>query len=56
MECLQAAPWPFKLFWCLAVVSTYVVAKHNQFGIKDAILAAVGVKKFDRFSLLISLV
>lgn len=48
MECLQAAPWPFTLFWCLAVVFGYVVAKNNQFGIKGAILAAIGVKKSDR--------
>jgi len=27
---------------------TLMVARHNHFGLKDALLAAVGMKKFDR--------
>lgn len=48
VECLEATPWPFALFGFFALISTYVVAKHNGFGIKDAFLAAIGVKKFEK--------
>ena len=42
-------------FWPCAFLLTYLVARHNQFGLKDAMLASVGAKKFQR-TVLINLV
>ena len=36
----------------MAAVTTVVVARHNSFGLKDALLAAVGIKKFNRSPLI----
>lgn len=43
------------VFWPGWLTIAYLIAKHNQFGLKDALLAAVGLKKFHR-TLLINLV
>lgn len=36
------------VFWPLTVFVIILIARHNRFGLKDTLLAAVGVKKFDR--------
>lgn len=43
------------IFWPGVLLLTYLIARYNQFGLKDALLASVGVKKFQR-NLLINLV
>ena len=47
-ECLSASPMIPASFWSLAIVTAYVVAKFNNYGMKDAALAAVGLKKVKR--------
>jgi hypothetical protein len=46
--CSEDLVWVHFVFWPMAAVLTFVVARHNHFGLKDALLAAVGMKKFDR--------
>ena len=36
------------VFWPMAALLTVIIARHNHFDLKDALLAAVGMKKFDR--------
>jgi len=55
-ECFSASPMIPASFWSLAIVTSYVVARYNNFGIKDAALAAVGLKKFERNSIIYVLI
>ena len=43
------------IFWPGVFLLTYLVARHNKFGLRDALLASAGIKKFQR-TLLINLV
>ena len=54
MPCGENLIWVHMVFWAMAAVLTFIVARHNNFGLKDALLATVGIKKFDR-SLLINI-
>ena len=53
--CRDELVWVQIVFWPGGLLITYLIAKHNSFGLKDALLAAVGLKKFNR-SLLINFV
>ncbi len=55
MPCSESLALLHLVFWLGVFLLTYLVAKHNQFGPKDAVLALVGVKKFQR-TLLINVV
>ncbi len=48
MPCSEDFVWVHLVFWPMVILLTYIVSRHNRFGLKDAILAAVGMKKFDR--------
>ena len=49
VNCLSSAfELPMALFVVGAIVLTWYVARQNSFGLKDALLAAVGLKKFPR--------
>jgi len=52
-QCIQsAAELPFLLFWVAGVAFTWFVATQNNFGLIDAVLASVGIRKFSRTPLL----
>lgn len=36
----------------MVIVVTVIIARHNSFGLKDALLAAAGIKKFNRSPLI----
>ena len=55
-ECFSASPMIPASFWFLAIVTSYVVARYNNFGIKDALLVAVGLRKFKRNSMIYGLI
>jgi hypothetical protein len=55
MPCSENLASVHLVFWPGMFLLTYLIAKHNQFGLKEAVLASVGVKKFQR-TLLISIV
>ena len=40
--------WPALIFFIGYVPLTYLIAKHNQFGVKDAVLAAAGRREYER--------
>ena len=48
MPCSEDLVWMHLVFWPMAALLTVIIARHNRFGLKDALLAAVGMKKFDR--------
>jgi hypothetical protein len=52
MECLENATWLPVLFLILAGCLTIAVAKHNGFGVKNSLLAAIGGKNFERTPLI----
>lgn len=56
MPCGDSLTWVllvfYLVFWPMAAVLTFIVARHNSFGLKDALLAAVGIKKFNRSPLI----
>ena len=48
MPCSEDLVWIHLVFWPMAALLTVIIARHNRFGPKDALFAAVGMKKFDR--------
>ncbi|MBB5514922.1 hypothetical protein FHS89_000928 [Rubricella aquisinus] len=48
MPCSENLGSVHLVFWPGTFLLIYLVAKHNQFGLKEAVLALVGVKKFQR--------
>ena len=55
-ECFaQEQVWYFPPFLLGIVIFTLLVAKHNKLGLKEALLATVGMRKFGR-TVLINLV
>jgi hypothetical protein len=40
--------WPSLIFWGGFVLLTYLIAKKNEFGIKDAVLTATGKREYER--------
>lgn len=48
MACSEDLVWMHLVFWPMAALLTIIIARHNRFGLKDALLAAVSIKKFDR--------
>ena len=48
LPCGDSLIWVHLVFWPVAAVLTVIIARHNSFGLKDALLAAVGIKKFNR--------
>lgn len=55
MPCSDELIWVHFIFWPGMALLTYLVAEHNNYGLKSALLAAIGMKKFQR-TLLINLV
>lgn len=53
LKCIQdSANLPFLLFWLGSTAYTWYIAKQNNFGLIDGILAAAGFKKFPRTKLI----
>lgn len=52
MPCSEDLASVHLIFWPGVLLFTYLVAKHNQFGLKDAVLALVGAKQFHRTMLI----
>ena len=52
LPCSEGLIWVHLVFWPMAAVLTFIVARHNNFGLKDALLAAVGIKKCNRSPLI----
>lgn len=52
LPCGDSLIWVHLVFWPMAVVLTIIIARHNSFGLKDALLAAVGIRKFNRSPLI----
>lgn len=49
LECAnQVSIWPVLVFCVCFAWLIFRVAKRNGFGLKEAVLAAVGLKKFER--------
>lgn len=48
MDCLTATSPGFLLFWALAIALLIAVARHNGFGLKEALKAAIGLRPFQR--------
>ena len=52
MPCGDSLIWVHLVFWPMVIVLAVIIARHNSFGLKDALLAAVGIKKFNRSPLI----
>jgi hypothetical protein len=49
VECINTtAFWPIILFWIGGISLTFLLAKRNGFGLKDAILVMIGLRKAER--------
>ena len=48
MPCSEDLIWVHLVFWPMVAVSLLMVARHNRFGLKNTLLALVGLKKFKR--------
>lgn len=49
MACMDDVVWvPQLIFWPGLVLTSYLVARHTAYGVKDALFAAVGMKTHER--------
>lgn len=55
-ECIDATSfWPMVLFLSGLILLTFLIAKRNGFGIRQALLAMIGRRKFKRSALIAAL-
>ena len=52
MDCLTPTSWPVLVFFALGVAMMVSVARHNGFGFRDTLKAAVGLRPFRRNGLI----
>lgn len=52
MECLTPTSWPVLVFFALGAGLMIAVARHNGFGVKDTLKAAIGLRPFRRNALI----
>ncbi len=52
MPCGENLVWVNFLFWPGALLTCYLVAKHNDFGLRQTFLAAVGARNYQRSPLI----
>lgn len=50
--CIDSLIWVHLVFWLMVVVLTVIIARQYSFGLKDALFAAVGIKRFNRSPLI----
>ena len=48
MPCSENLIWVHCVFWPMAVLTVVAIARHNRFGLKNAMLAIPGLKPFER--------
>lgn len=52
MDCLTPNSWPVLVFFALGAALMIAVARHNGFGPKETLKAAVGLRPFRRTALI----
>lgn len=52
MPCSEDLIWLNLVFWPAAALVVFLIARHNNFGIKDSFLAAIGAKKYKTTALI----
>lgn len=55
MPCREDLIWAELLFVSMTIVTSVFIARHNRLGLKDTLLAMIGMKKIDRTPLIIVL-